>query len=56
VYVIEAQLALLLRLAGAGGPGGRMGSAKALQDATAIPYLCRQVGGAYFMWLRRLLS
>jgi len=41
VYVIEAQLALLLRLAGVGGPGGRMGSAKALQDAAAIPYLCR---------------
>lgn len=41
VYVIEAQLALLLRLAGAGGPGGRMGSAKALQDAGAITYLCR---------------
>ncbi|KAI8466819.1 MAG: hypothetical protein J3K34DRAFT_524227 [Monoraphidium minutum] len=41
VYVVEAQLSLLLRLAGAGGPGGRMGSAKALQDAGAIPYLCR---------------
>lgn len=43
MYVLEAQLALLLRLAGAGGPGGRMGSAKALQDAAAVPYLCRCV-------------
>ena len=25
----------------AGGPGGRMGSAKALQDAGATAYLCR---------------
>lgn len=39
MYVIEAQLALLLRLSEAGGPGHRRSSAKALLDVSVIPYL-----------------
>ncbi len=52
MYVIEGQLALLLRLADAGGLQHRRSSAKALLDAGAIPYLtaCRCVCEQLPMW------